>query len=65
MKNPTAKPEFYDKFWDTYTKKGYMEVQKDFGNNTVDGKIEFAVAVLLNRMNLIPILKKVKRVLKK
>ena len=58
MRAPAEKPENYDWFWNIYLEKGYLLVQKAFGNNTLKGKLMSGIADVLYRLNLINFIKK-------
>lgn len=64
LTSPTKKPEKYIEFWDIYQQKGYLYVQKFVGNNTLKGKVVYCLTKVLNYMNLVPIMKRVKGILK-
>lgn len=61
MHAPAKKPDDYDNFWDIYINKGYMAVQKVYGNNTLKGKLKNCTVMVSNKLNLTVFLKKLYR----
>ena len=57
---PVKQPDGYDSFNDIYKKDGYLAAQKYIGNNTVKGRLRYSVVYVLDKLNLIVILKKIK-----
>lgn len=61
MKSPTPKPIDYEVFTKTYIDNGYLAAQKYIGNNTISTKIKVIIINIIDKLNLIENLKKIKR----
>ncbi|MCR5430294.1 MAG: Coenzyme F420 hydrogenase/dehydrogenase, beta subunit C-terminal domain [Eubacterium sp.] len=60
MISPPKLPKGREKFWDVYIDKGYDEVQRMIGNNTLKGKMKYTFASFLQATHLIKVVKKIK-----
>lgn len=60
MHGPSKRPGDYDTFWKIYLSKGYLSVQKWFGNNTVKGKICDTLARIAYFLHIAGILKRLR-----
>lgn len=56
----TKKPDNYDLFNEIYAEKGFSEAQKYIGNNTFKGRVKYCFAYVLDKLNLVIVLKKLK-----
>lgn len=66
MRAPSPKPQKYGEFWSIYnTENGYLKVQRFLGNNTLKGRVRSFVVDILDSLNLIGVIKSVKRLIKR
>lgn len=61
MKKPTQKPGQYDAFWKTYETSGYREATKIYGNRNFKHACKRLVLYVLNKLEIMEFVKKIKR----
>lgn len=62
MYRPCAKPDRRELFWSIYLERGYLDVQKWIGNNTLKGKVKDNLARMFYSIGLASLIKKLMRI---